>query len=194
MARRATARPDRPAPLGMLALAELARPSRRNRPARRDRGTPVTACSARGAACWPRSWRSTTSSAHGFSPTPRPRATSPGRWPAGSSDMDGGPSSPRRRRVRGSRSSRSADACMPRGLMAHALYRRDEHLLSLFTLPRDVHTQGLLEIMGQRATFWSAGAHTYAIVGAASQAAARRVPAIRRTRDEVIDGRNPTDR
>ena len=39
-------------------------------------------------------------------------------------------------------------------------------LLSVFVLPREVQTAGLQEIMGQRASFWSSGSHSYAIVGA----------------------------
>jgi anti-sigma factor RsiW len=51
------------------------------------------------------------------------------------------------------------------GYVAHALYRRGDHLLSLFVFPTSVQASGLLEIMGERASVWSNGAHTYAVIG-----------------------------
>lgn len=54
------------------------------------------------------------------------------------------------------------------GFVAHALYRRGDHLVSLFVFPSNVQAAGVLAIMGQRAALWSNGAHTYAAVGAAT--------------------------
>jgi anti-sigma factor RsiW len=51
------------------------------------------------------------------------------------------------------------------GYLAHALYRRGDHLVSLFVFPTSVQASGLLEIMGERASVWSNGAHTYAVIG-----------------------------
>lgn len=56
------------------------------------------------------------------------------------------------------------------GLMAHALYRRDDHLISLFVLPHAVPTTAELEIMGERASIWTANGRTYAVVGASTPA------------------------
>jgi anti-sigma factor RsiW len=55
------------------------------------------------------------------------------------------------------------------GLVAHALYRRGAHVVSLYVFPDNVQVSGVLEIMGERASLWSHGAHTYAAVGAADE-------------------------
>ncbi len=57
------------------------------------------------------------------------------------------------------------------GLMAHALYRKDDTLLSLFVLQGDVRPESLREIMGQRASFWTDGHYTYAAVASADASA-----------------------
>jgi anti-sigma factor RsiW len=58
------------------------------------------------------------------------------------------------------------------GTIAHALYRRGDHLVSFFIFPTNVQASGVLAIMGERASFWSQGGHTYAVVGAARDSAA----------------------
>jgi anti-sigma factor RsiW len=66
------------------------------------------------------------------------------------------------------------------GFVAHALYRRGDHLVSLFVFRGDVQTAGVLAIMGERAAVWSQDAQTYAVIGANSPDELNRLVALTR--------------
>jgi anti-sigma factor (TIGR02949 family) len=61
------------------------------------------------------------------------------------------------------------------GEMAHALYRHQGRLVSLFIFPDDGRWGAKREIMGQRATIWSQRGRTYAVVDDGSPADVERL-------------------
>lgn len=63
------------------------------------------------------------------------------------------------------------------GEMAHALYRHQGRLVSLFIFPDDGRWGAKREIMGQRATIWSQHGRTYAVVDDGSPADVERLVA-----------------
>jgi len=54
------------------------------------------------------------------------------------------------------------------GELAHALYRHQGHLVSLFIFPDGARRPANVEIMGQHAAIWSQNGRTYAVIAAAS--------------------------
>lgn len=56
----------------------------------------------------------------------------------------------------------------PDGSVAHALYRHQGQLVSLFIAREGGRRQQVIEVMGQQACVWTQGSYSYAVIGAES--------------------------
>ena len=61
------------------------------------------------------------------------------------------------------------------GLVAHIMYRHHGQPVSIFMLPKSVHTDELIEVMGHQASIWSVGNRTFVLITSEPRAEVERM-------------------
>lgn len=64
------------------------------------------------------------------------------------------------------------------GKVAHIMYHHDGHPVSVFMLPKEIHADELVEVMGHEAAIWSVGDRTFVLIARESRTEVQRMASI----------------